>query len=275
MPQAFEQFQLLTRSINEKQTYKLFDDTLKELVSKKDTNALFLLGLNYLDGNSGYEKDLNLAYKYLKEAAELNHVEATFQLSKLLLDKLKRSEEGFQYCLKASEKGDLEASRQLMNLYAFGHGCERDETNARRIAIRVANRIKKLNEADELIIPEKNNTLSKDSIIKPGKLKESIPKNYIEKTIEFGKKLCEFEEKENLSKSGLNIDERMYRFLEYNTDTEQKDKFGNFLKMCKDFSNSPDVKPIKEPQQFIFEWMPKMIELAENGNLIYRFQIKK
>ena len=54
--------------------------------------AFFLLGINYMYGYCGFEKDLDEAEANLREAAELKHNHADFLLGLLMLHK-KKSEE--------------------------------------------------------------------------------------------------------------------------------------------------------------------------------------
>lgn len=224
MPDGLSALQGLTRAINDKETKKRFDETLKTAENNKDPNALFLLGENYL--NDDNKKDLDLAYKNLKEASDLNNLEATYLLSDLLLNKLKRSEEGFEYCLKASERGHLSASRDLIDLYAFGHGCERDEAKARRIANRVTLR-------DEFNHDSNNKHIG-------------IVKN-IDETIRIGKEVCEFEEKEEfVTKSALNLTERLSMYI------LNKEKFVNRL-FNKQFGS-------------ILYWIPEVVNRAKKGS---------
>jgi hypothetical protein len=203
---------------------KKFELTLKIAEIKKDPNALFLLGENYFKDDN--KKDLELAYKYLKEASDLNHLEATYLLSDLLLNTLRRAKEGFEYCLKASERGHISASRDLIDLYAFGHGCERDEAKARRIVSRVTLR-------DEF------NHNSNNKLI-------GIVKN-IDETIKIGKEVYEFEEKEEfVTKSALNLTERLSMYI------LNKEKFVNRL-YNKQFGS-------------IFYWIPEVVNRAKKGS---------
>lgn len=134
VPNALEAFQHLALSLSDNSTSVLkFEQTLDEADARNDPNALFLKGQNYMLGQFGFEKNTELAYVYLKEAADCHdHLESIYLLSQLLLSEVKVCE-GFKYCRKAAEKGHSLAQIQLAELYAYGHGCERDEAEARRL----------------------------------------------------------------------------------------------------------------------------------------------
>ena len=264
MPDALSALQRLTRTINDKKTNKRFDETLKTAENNKNPGALFLLGKSYLKEDNF--KAFDLAYKYLKEASDLNLLEATYLLSDLLLNKLKRSEEGFEYCLKASERGHITASRCLIDLYAYGHGCERDEEKARRIANRVSLTYKSMlnnkNESIKIVIKDESAfNIVKDSV------------ENIDSTIETGRKLCEFEEKENLSKDGLSLTDRLNRFIGNKIDERSQNrnqKSDSFMETFKQFvlKDIPDPKPTNRVRYSIFDWMPHVQILAQKGLLI-------
>jgi hypothetical protein len=253
---ALDSFQRLTKSINDNKNTKRFEETLKTAEYKKEPNALYLMGKSYFNGNSGYEKNFNLAYKYLKEAADLDHLEAIYLLSELLLEKLKRSEEGFQYCLKASERGHLAATRQLIDLYTYGHGCERDEAKARRIS----NRLSSIYDSNKEIILEYifNKELKKIS--------DSI--GNLNNLGNLGKELCEFEKKHNLDQNGLNLMDRIKRWAKFKLKDENNvisEMFENFLNIC-------ETADVHRSNVSLCELMPKLVGSAKNGNLfnIYR-----
>jgi TPR repeat protein len=261
MPNGLLALQRLTRAINDKKTNKRFDETLKIAEKNKDPDALFLLGQNYLKEDNF--KVFDLAYKYLKEASDLNHLEATYLLSDLLLNKLKRNEEGFEYCLKASERGHVIAARNLINLYAFGHGCERDEAKARRMANRVSliyNSM--LNYKNESNQNEKKNEWSFNM--------EKHNVENIESIIKIGRELCEFEEEESLYKDGLRYKDRLYRYFvkKFDRDCENRiQKSDTFMKAFKQFilNDIPDPKATNQVRSSIFDWMPHVQILAQKG----------
>jgi TPR repeat protein len=106
----------------------------------------------------------------------------------LLINDLKRNKEAFEYCLKAAERGILDAQKKLYDLYLYGHGCVRDEEKAKRWYMRT----KKL---------EKNSNIIFDI-------------DYFidfEEKIKLGKELCDFEEKYLINAEGLTILERFNR----------------------------------------------------------------
>ena len=53
---------------------------VKEMAKQNDKEAVFLLGLNYLQGSGGFEKDLDKAEDQLKKAVKLKHQHADFCL---------------------------------------------------------------------------------------------------------------------------------------------------------------------------------------------------
>ena len=209
-------------------------------------------------GKSGYEKDFNLAYKYLKEAADLDHLEAIYLLSYLLLEKLKRSEEGFQYCFKASEKGHLEATRQLVDLYTYGHGCERDEAKARRIS----NRLMSIYGPNEEDIFKYN-------------LNKEMKKNTgsISNLGNIGEELCEFEKKHNLDQNGLNLTDRIKRLAKF----KLKNESNVISEIYVNFLNSFETDDVHRSNLSLCELMPKLVGSAKNGNLlnILQYSYKK
>ena len=94
-------------------------------------NASFLLGMNYLEGTMGHEKDLTKAEENLRKASELSHPNSDFVLGQLLLE-LTKSSEGLKFIQKAAEGGgNPKAELTLAFLFAFGHGCQRDPEQAR------------------------------------------------------------------------------------------------------------------------------------------------
>lgn len=254
MNPALESFQRLTKSINDNKNTKRFEETLKTAEYKKDPNALYLMGKSYFNGKSEYKKDFNLAYKYLKEAADLDHLEAIYLLSELLLEKLKRSEEGFQYCLKASERGNLEATRKLIDLYTYGHGCERDEAKARRIS----NRLSSIYGSNkEIILEYMFNKEITDSI------------GNLDNLVNLGEELCEFEKKHNLGQNGLNLMDRMKRFVKF----KLKDENNVISEIFVNVLNSCETDDVHRSNLSLCELMPKLVGSAKNGNLLNIYSI--
>lgn len=217
--------------------------------------------MGYFNGKSGYEKDFNLAYKYLKEAADLDHLEAIYLLSYLLLEKLKRSEEGFQYCFKASERGHLEAIRQLIDLYTYGHGCERDEAKAGRISNRLSS----------MYGPNKEDILLKYMLNKEmKKISDSI--GNLDNLGNIGEELCEFEKKHNLDQNGFNLMDRIKRLTKF----KLKDESNVISEIFVNFLNSFETDGVHRSNLSLCELMPKLVGSAKNGNLhnIYSIPIK-
>ncbi len=96
-----------------------------------DKYTAFLFGLNYFEGSNGFGKDLVKAEEKLRKAAQLGHPLAGFVLGKLLLTK-KENEEAFVLINQAAQMGNTDAMFTLGNLLAYGHGCPKNEKEARR-----------------------------------------------------------------------------------------------------------------------------------------------
>jgi TPR repeat protein len=106
VPHAFECLQQLMTS--GEVGAKLMTDSskiVKERAKSGDKEAIFLLGINYLNGDGGFKKNVDEAEKHLRKASELNHPEADLCLGTLLLQKTK-NEEGFHFIRRAAEKGE-------------------------------------------------------------------------------------------------------------------------------------------------------------------------
>ena len=103
---------------------------MADLLKKDDPDALFLLGNEYHDGTSVHPKDKDKALQLWEAAAKEGHVQAAFQAASYYLDGKKEPSKGFEYMLQVAEAGD--AQLIVSRLYAFGHGCTRDEGAARR-----------------------------------------------------------------------------------------------------------------------------------------------
>jgi len=100
-------------------------ENVKKAAEKGDPASLFLLGLNYLDGSGGFEKDLLQAEQHLREASKAGYVEAHLQLGMLLLE-LKKNEEAVEFIELAAGRGSADGQLELGMLFAYGHGCGRE-----------------------------------------------------------------------------------------------------------------------------------------------------
>ena len=101
---------------------------IRARVKKKDTAAVYLLGLKYFFGGFGLQKDVRKAVDLFTEAAELGSIEALYNLGVLYgngeggeRDKAK----GVQFWTKAAMQGHVE-SRHNLGVYEGNKGnCDR------------------------------------------------------------------------------------------------------------------------------------------------------
>jgi len=168
------------------------NENLKEAAEKGDAESLFLLAQNYLSGAGRFEKDLCQAEKYLREASKANYANALLPLGKLLLE-LKKNEEAIEFIKLAAEKGSAEGQYELGILFAYGHGCARDEGKARRW----------LNRAKQQGFSLQLNSQDGD---------EKSTDDWVEKSLDLGRDTTEFETQQQLSPEGMSISERKTRF---------------------------------------------------------------
>lgn len=99
----------------------------KKLALDNNPKALYFLGRAYLDGK-GVQPNLDLAYEYLKKAADLNYAEAAADLGLFLYSGYKFKRDGkkaFPFLLKASELGsDGEVEETISDCYHYGTAVE-------------------------------------------------------------------------------------------------------------------------------------------------------
>jgi len=156
----------------------------------------------------------------------------------LLINDLKRNKEAFEYCLKAAERGVLDAQNKLYKLYLYGHGCVRDEEKAKRWYLRT----KKF---------EKSSNVETD--------------NDFEKENKIGKELCEFEEKSLIENDGLTIMERVERKLMKTNDENVKiNKLFEYFQKMASFQPKP-IFQFKNNLE-ISDLLPQLREKAINGS---------
>lgn len=159
------------------------------LSNEQAVNVMYETGRTYMFGNYGKEKNIEMAFMFLKLAADTNeHLESMFLLYQLLSNEMKLEKDGFEYCLKAAEKGHHKAQLQLVELYAYGHGCERDEEKARQMG-------------KQAILSNKDKSTLKNK------------KYDFEEIIKLGRLVCAFEDSNGLSKNGVTLDSRLSRFV--------------------------------------------------------------
>lgn len=98
-------------------------DEAKKLVSENDPEALYTLGRAYLDGKD-LEPNLELAYEYLKKAADLNYSDAAEDLGLFLYSGYKFKRDGvkaFPFLIKASELGSgKDVEEAISDCYRYG-----------------------------------------------------------------------------------------------------------------------------------------------------------
>jgi tetratricopeptide (TPR) repeat protein len=195
-----------------------------------------LLGSNHYYGSNGYGKDFAKCYEYLTKAAEQNHLEAIYLLGHVLLYDLRKSKEAFELYLRASKLPHVDVplvNSTLATLYAKGHGCERNETEARRCFER-----------------QKGSQYEEDKSV--------------EDTLELGADICNFEKEHNLTTDDMTLNDRAERFLL--ADPEWKPESIAFLK---DFRKAAEKKmePCYAAILDANETIPRMIKLAEAGSV--------
>jgi TPR repeat protein len=208
---------------------------VQERVKKDDKEAVFLLGVNYMQGSGGFTKNLDKAEKYLRKAFALDHSEADYILGFLLLEQAK-NDEAFQFICRAAEiRGDPEAQLQLGVLYSCGHGCDRNEKLARRWLLRASRQ----------------------------GLKSKIDVNT---TIKNGQKLVEFEAEQNLSSCGMKQQDRWDRFMQSKGDQKfrvESKSVLDFFKNARENSPTPSTNVNRS-----IDTIPEMTERAEQGSKI-------
>lgn len=98
-----------------------------------DIRAQYEIGLKFLSGNDGVEKNINQALKWLKVAANNEHTGARLKLGKLYLDGVDVDRDyrtAASWLEKAAFAGDSEAQLTLGDLYKNGQGVEQNSTTA-------------------------------------------------------------------------------------------------------------------------------------------------
>lgn len=93
-----------------------------QITADHDQESMFQLAHLYDDGK-GVEQDSEKAMNLYRNAAELGHVNAQFNMGCILLDKEKYSE-AKKWFLMAAEQGDIEAEYNLGYIYEKGYGVD-------------------------------------------------------------------------------------------------------------------------------------------------------
>ncbi|KAF0716619.1 Aste57867_2748 [Aphanomyces stellatus] len=166
LPGALSQLQDLLRSCKkDARSMDSSSQVVNALAQQNDKEALFLLGINYLEGVEGFKKNSSKAVTNLKKATELGQVDAPFVLGQLLLE-LKREREGFVYIQQAAKiYGEPRAMKLYGILLANGHGCEPNPAQAKRWLARSGQMttdevVSQLSTASRIIAFEKSKKLS-------------------------------------------------------------------------------------------------------------------
>jgi TPR repeat protein len=217
-----------------------------EKAKKEDPEAIFLLGLNYLNGTGGFAEDRQEAEKYLRLASQLNHPHADLILGQLLLN-LAKNEDAFHFITRAAEiGGEPEAQWLLGTLYAYGQGCERDSVKGRKWLLRAKRQGYKGNDKEEL--------------------SGGVEKKDVNAIIELGKKLEELESSKKLSKNGLKLADRVERLAVGMVDEVNLPIVKEALSFSRKGREKPPTPNVSSIKEEITEWMPEMIERAQNGS---------
>jgi len=209
---------------------------MADLVKKNDPDALFLLGNEYFEGTSAHPKDQDNALKLWEAAAKKDHVEAAFRAATHFLEEKKDPSKGFGYMLQAAGAGDPQAQLQVAKLYAYGHGCTRDEVAARRFHQRAS-----------LQGAYWDCEISMESLIKRGR------------------ELVRFEQEESLSIEGLTIPERGRRAIKRHA-TEESAPRNKILEQIQALKQPTPDCPIIEKDVRL--WLQPMAERAKSGSVM-------
>jgi len=231
-------------------------ENLRKLAKKGDPESLYLLGKNYLNGTGGFEKNLRQAERNLKQASKAGFGYAYLPLGKLLLE-LKKNEEAFEFFKLSAEKGSAEGQFELGNLFAYGHGCVRDEAKARRWL----NRAKQQGLSLQLNSSDGEETPNDD---------------WVEYVVDVGRKLFEFETQQQFNSEGMSIQERKKRCITTLTskcESKNPSATSAYLEFLDAFpaGGRPPPTPIVPHTQrsmkgISTECMNELISRAENGS---------
>jgi len=224
-------------------------DNLKKAAKKGDPASVLLLGQNYLNGTGGFDKDLRQAERYLKEASKAGLADAHLPLGKLLLE-LKKNEEAVEFIKLAAEKGSVDGQLELGMLYAYGHGCDRDEGKARRW----------LNRAFQ-------QGLSFQLHSHDGEEKSSDV--WVEKEIGYGKEVLDNEIQQKFKSDGLSLQERKRRFITSKVDPNNPvtSSFLEFLDASFPAGGRPPPTPnVRSMKGITTKCMDVLMSRARNGS---------
>ena len=202
---------------------------IADLASNNDKHAIFLLGLNYLEGTGGFGKNLSKAEENLRKASELGHPNSDCVLGQLLLEQTRNSE-GLKFIQKAAERGGNPIAEQtLALLFALGHGCQRDLEQARRWFMSASKGL-----------------------------------NFdFEAKLAITKKVVEFEAKKKLSVLGVTVQNRMDRFLV--AISHRKEELKDFVKFRTFCAENPP-RPMQDASRATLK-TNEMWEKAVSGSL--------
>ncbi|PAA75023.1 hypothetical protein BOX15_Mlig019947g1 [Macrostomum lignano] len=204
---------------------------LQGMLDSDDKQALFVMGMNRLTGDGGFQKDLSQAEKCFRKASDLNHKEATFKLGCLLLNQ-RKSEDAVSFIRVAAESGNKDAQKLYGHILALGHGCDRDVTQAHRWLLR-----------------------------------STEGQTAVDQFIELSNEVVKFEASKTLSIRDLTYPERIDRFMEsYLPSGKTKEAFSN---MFLNFRQAQENPPHPGRGSFGFDYLaalPTMIVRAAQGS---------
>jgi len=225
-------------------------ENLKKAAKKADPGSLFLLGQNYQNGTGGFEKDLIQAEQHLREACKAGYSEANLPLGKLLLE-LKKNEEAFEFIKLAAEKGCDKGQFELGFLYAYGHGCDRDEGKARRWF----NRAKQQGLLLTFNFPKRGETSEDDW-------------TWVDRQIDLGKEISEFETQQQLKPKGISIEERKRRFVSSQFDGKDPSTpdYLELLEIGLRNGKSSDTLIVRSMNDITLECINELSSRAKNGS---------
>ena len=102
---------------------------LRQMAIRGNTDAMHRLGYSYYYGESGYEKDWKLAYKWWKKSADLGNSHSMLELS-IMLEHGEgircNRKKAFEYVKAAADAGLLRALTNLGYCYYWGIGTKKD-----------------------------------------------------------------------------------------------------------------------------------------------------
>ena len=218
--------------------------------AKEDPEALFLLGNDFFEGTSEHPRNVNKALELWEQAARKGHVRAACLSASAYLDEKKEPSKGFQYMLQAADAGDANSQMEVARLYAYGHGCSRDEVSARRYHNR--------------------------AVLGGARFEgDGGTKSPLEEWLVAGKSIVEFEAKESLGTKGLTLRERCFRYGErlLGAASVPGINFAEIFEGINRMTSRPTFKGIALNPN-LEEWLPQMLWRASQGSVMAQAFLK-